>query len=478
MNRLPDDIIGEALRAADPAAAPDEAFLQHLQVRLRDRATALSTPVPTLSIMQKYFYALGGAVAAAVILPVAYLAATKQAPVPAGAPLFPTDAVTIEQAANREAFGSLSTVQLGEMGGRGGGGGGMGGDMAVTNPVAPMTTEAYGSADGKMIAPDSLIYIPERYEYVYNGEITGLTPEVSVLKRETPKASVPYSTIADRLNFGSIDLGAFAGTNLDSITITQEREFGYYINLNLRDGSVNINPNWGYWPGHDCQTEACYRQNQVKIGDLLSDEEVIRIARAFAEEYGIDLSAYGEPKVDSFWRRDYERAEDKSMAYVPETQRVVFPQLVDGKPVYDQSGMTMGLSIGVHAKHKRVADLWGLMKTSYQKSAYDGVTDPQQIKDFLTTIDRFPAEAYPMDQQFKTTKVVLGTPTVAYATFYRYDGNRGEDLVAPALIFPVESVEGEGYIYRQNVVVPLAAEMLKPQDGGVMPMPMPVDLVR
>jgi hypothetical protein len=88
---------------------------------------------------------------------------------------------------------------------------------------------------------------------------------------------------------------------------------------------VNIDANWEQWPQSKCTTEACYKNEQVKIGDIPADDVLIGIARDFVSEHGIDLSHYGDPEVDNSWKRDYERATDTSLAYVPDTQRVVFP---------------------------------------------------------------------------------------------------------------------------------------------------------
>jgi hypothetical protein len=161
----------------------------------------------------------------------------------------------------------------------------------------------------------------------------------------------------------------------------------------------------------------------------------------------------------------------------------VYPLLIDGKEVHDQGGGLLGISVGVHVRHKKVSDVWGIMDRTYEKSNYDGVTDEKSIKDYLTTVDHYPF--YPMADnvrgentppETKKVTVELGEPTLSYASFYMQTDKASNEVFVPALIFSVKQTEG---VYRQNIVVPLAKELLDQQikqgqpipiDGGPRPM--------
>ncbi len=484
----------EELLANDPSSAPDDAFVQKLRMQLQSHA-ALIDAEPTGSVWDRFKYLFGGLATAAVFIPVAVILTNQQSFDPT-APLF-TNSV---EATGKNAFGNLGEIATGNIplgspdarsmrpqSGGGGPGIGGGGEAAVTNAVAP-----YGDMDMRIMP-----WNPVTYSYVYSGSLADLQPNVSVYKREFKRLSVPMSTIADRLNLGGVNMGSFNNMDVESVSFAQQSQYGYRMYVNMMDSSISIDANYEKWPQSSCQTEACWKQQQVKIGDVLADDKLIDIAQAFAKDHGIDLSIYGTPEVDNQWRREYDRATDKSLVYVPDQQRVIFPQLIDGKAVYDQSGLKTGLSISVNVKEERVMNVYGIGDHSYLKSDYAGVTDEAAIKKFLTSIDNYnyyvdPAASAREGATTEDTKkvtVVLGTPTVSYAMYYRYTNQRNDELLIPSLVFPVERVEGDttpNMYYRTQVVVPLSQEMMdemskRPEampfmKGGVM-MDMPTTSV-
>ena len=474
----------KALLAADPAREPDADFLKDLRSRLQQRATVLSSSQASPRSSMSPFSFLAGAIAAVVIAvpAVTYIVTHDGMTQTTKDSLFAYEVTS----ASPHAFGDLQNAQpaAGGMGGARTGGGGMGGDSA-----APMAAEnaSYGMADEKM-----MIYPPGEmttYDFVYDGELPPLPQDtVNVLKRQQRFQNVPLSLIADRFDLGMVDLDAFGSAKLEYATFLQDKDFGHVISLGLRDGSISIAQNWEKWPQSKCQTEACWQAERVTIGQIPSDEEVIRIANDFIEDYGIDVSHYGEPFVENSWRTEYDRAADKSQTYVPETQRVIFPLLVEGLEVVEQQGEKSGISVGVHVKHKRVSDVWGLMDQTYASSAYDAVSDPQMIKDYLKNFEHFDPVAMGIrDAKVKNVRVTLGTPTMALSRHYTYGDAMPAELLVPSLVFPVLSVEGNASIYRKAVVIPLAKELFTQSQPPVMPLlekpeprpmdePMPVDL--
>lgn len=442
----------EKLLSEDPAQAPDEAFVQRLRMQLQEHASHLSYSSMKTSNWTNFFYALSGAITVAVLLPVAYLG-FQQGSEDTATPLF---GYQVEEEGKR-AFGDLAGVNANSQGMGGGertqsgGGGG-----AVPSP-------ALSAIGGGGIANDTdakmMIYPAIQYDYSYTGEYPELASSVDVLRRIPDAKRIPLSTISSKLNLGTIDLNSFSGMDIDSVSFNQNTAFGYQIYVSMRDATASINANWEKWPQSKCETEACFRAEQVTVAQIPADDVLIGIAKAFASEHGIDLSTYGEPEVDAVWKRDYERAADTSLAYVPDVQRVTFPFLVDGKPTYDQSGQKNGISIGVNVKHKKVSDVWGIMDRTYQKSSYDGVTETATITEHLSKMNSHFNDLPPGD--VKKVKIILDTPQVGYAMYYRWADNQNQELLVPSLIFPVKEAQGatDGY-YPSTVVVPLAKEML------------------
>jgi hypothetical protein len=245
----------EKLLAEDPARSPDADFVATLRRQLQERAGQLEQG-PRGSLWNNLLFGLGGAVAAAVIVPVA-LTMWNNKQNSSESPLF---GYKIEETGN-EAFGSLRDAsQTGAPSARpqSGGGGGMGMGGGGGNVAM----------DAKMIAPYPMV----EYTYTYDGDIKDLADSVPVFKRQSGKTQVPLSAIASRLNLGTVDVNSFNSMNIDSVSFTQSTPFGYSLYVNLRDSSVNIDANWEQWPQSKCTTEACYKNEQVKIGDIPADE--------------------------------------------------------------------------------------------------------------------------------------------------------------------------------------------------------------
>lgn len=459
----------ELILKTDPGASPDKDFVKRLRMRLKDHAAAMSQIPSASPVWQKLLYALSGAAAVAVILPIAFVTWNNWSVAPS-APQSDTSlfAYHIEKAADN-AFGPLNDVAVAPAGNGMGGGArnqsGGGGPGVATSVPAPMA-EGVG-ADAKMIAPFPMT----QYQYVYNGDIKDLQANVNVLRRDPKGSRIPLGNIANMLNLGMLNLNSFSGMNVDSLSFVQNVPFGYMMTVNLRDATLNIDAQWEQWPQSRCSTEACFQASRIKIGDVPADEQLIGIAQDFAKAHGIDLSKYGEPEVNKQWKLDYERATDKAAAYIPDAMQVVFPFLIDGQATYDQGGAKTGITMSVSVKEKKVMNVWGIADRTYAQSSYTGVTDAQTVKDYLSRMDNYMGIAADQPKDVKKVTVELGEPTMAYAMYYRYADNKSEELLVPSLIFPVKNAEGQSEFYvRNQIVVPLASDLLKEQNGGgVMP---------
>ncbi len=471
----------EQLLASDPGIAPDKDFVAALQVSLREHAATLAMGRRKSSLWNNLLYTLGGMATATAAFVIGFAAwqnavtpmNTLTTTVPATSSSSPLFGYAVDEA-GPGAFGSLAGA--GQMARSQSGGGGGGVAMMASNPVSETApAEADVGIDAKMIAPWPII----QYDYQYAGELPDLQASIDVYKR-TPKAGrIPVSGLISSLNLGMIDLGSFAGMNVQSLSFTQDKDRGYQLFVDLQNAQVSLNAQWDKWPMGQCQDQACWDRLRVKESDLLSDARLIEISNAFLTEHGIDLSHYGDPVVDNAWRRDYERMADKSQAYIPDSQRVIFPLMVDGETVYDQSGMATGMSVGINVKEERVTDVYGIGDRTYQKSAYAGVTDEAAIKKALDSIDNYPVgilyrEGVADAPKPETVTVTLGAPTIELATFFTYSSGANDELLVPSLVFPIEKVSGENTVlYRQTVVIPLAKQIFDEQN--IMGQPIPLE---
>lgn len=453
-----------------PQAEPSEDFKRrlHAEIRAHTRAeptaeASATTPFSFLSFLmnKQYSVALAGLLLGVLITgPVVYygLPSGDETPAPSGEPLFSFSVTD----AGSSAFGDFSGVSDMTRDQSGGGGGlGGGGNPA---PMAASETDGSGT-DAKMIAPDSMIYRPQVFKFTVNGDIPALTDEqVQVLRRNKTVSAVDAKKLLSTFNLGNIDLSSFGNLKTDSVSLYQDSANGYMLYISFREGSVSINQNWETWdhPESNCRDEACYQRFRIKESDIPADDVLIGIADGFVKAHGMDLSQFGPAEVDNSWRVNLAAmsVEDRAMYWFPESARVIYPLLIDGKPVYEQGGMKAGLSVGVHVRERKVSDVYGIMSQSYTRSTYQGVTTSGAVLDFLNRSGNAYGGGLPPNTVPETIEVTLGAPALGYTKVYSYEDGRSDELVVPALIFPVENVPEGSYYYQQAVTVPLAKDLM------------------
>ncbi len=64
------------------------------------------------------------------------------------------------------------------------------------------------------------------------------------------------------------------------------------------------------------------------------------------------------------------KAGDSSTAYIPDTLFVLYPQLIDGKEIYEEYGGLKGIQIGIDVKSLRVSDVSGIEKIALEAASY------------------------------------------------------------------------------------------------------------
>jgi hypothetical protein len=320
-------------------------------------------------------------------------------------------------------------------------------------------------------------YEPVYHRFVYKGEPLVLdAASADVLKRVKP-SGVPAPAAVTALAPGLIDLSRMPGLRLQAYSMVQDRDFGYFVNVDLFEGHVSLSQYWQRWPHPElgCADDACWQAMRIRPEQIPSDEEAIRIADAFMNESGIDRGLYGPAEVRGEWRGAYDLAQDKSLVYLPESINVVYPLRIDGRDVLFEGGEAFGLIVNVNVRHRRVDGMWNLMTHDYQAAAYALETDPKRILDVTARGGVY--GWMPEGEDVKVVDVEIGAPErVLLKVWHSMSGEESQELIVPALKFPVIAPpEGEAF-YRTAVVVPLVRELLDQGagGGGVMPMPVPL----
>lgn len=381
---------------------------------------------------------------------------------------------------SENAFGTIAT-QEGEMMGvpeavGAGGGGGLRMDSQAMATDEAISAVAPGVATSEMMR----ILPPEyakSYEYVYTGEDFSVEEsQMDVLKQKAGTfSSGSLNSVVQSLNLGVVDLSTFRNMEVQDISMVQDEEFGYIINVSTRRGSVSINQNWERWKSIQptCQDQACWDAYQLTPADVPSNEKLIEIANAFLAEHNIDLSSYGDPQIDRSWETT--AMPERSSIRVPDVQQVIYPLEINGKRSYDSAGNPSGLWVGVNVRANRVSHVNNIRTLHFEASSYETMRDVDTILDQAKRGGLY-------SQQFagaqETIRVEIGTPVVAFVQVHNNIEGRAQELHVPALVFPIiGGMDPSKGIWRRNIVVPIVKGVIPNIDRPVpMPLPEPIPM--
>lgn len=362
--------------------------------------------------------------------------------------------------------------------------------------IAPMVSggTSLGStgemAKTSMIAPDVMPpYRPTYYQYIYQGDEFELNEtEMAVLKRLKGKNA---QANFDNLNLGLLNLDSFDGGGLNNFNIIQDKKFGYSIYVNLVEGSISLSENWEKWYDQN------YIAREIKNNEVPDDASIIALTNQFLAEHNISTEIYGEPEVQKNWYNVLPMIKgdvavetntdtpvagvptaDNKMAQiypVPNNVSVIYPLLINGKQVYDDWGNKQGLQLNINLEFNKVSSLYNLMSQNYQSSNYKMETDKEKIMKLLRFgsiyyYSNFLEASGYRENEMDIIDVAVGTPKIEYVKIWQYKNNGNEELLVPALVFPILNPEKTNDIYKKNVVIPLSQEII---DQAQTPEPQP-----
>lgn len=352
-------------------------------------------------------------------------------------------------------------------------------------PATPKPTSGVSPTTRIYPGPDMPGYQSAQYRFVYRGnEIKGLSKEVEVLRRTSGGLVLPNASGLNQalLNFG-LNLSGFSELGVTQVTLNQDTSQGYSLYVDFENGQMNLNQNMRYekQPWLECRDEACSEGYRLRESDVLSDKELVAIAKQFLAKHGVGLGVYGEPVVQNEWQAAYDKlsARDRATYYIPDVMTVLFPLRIQGQGVYE-GFQPVGLGVGVSLRDKSVTGVWNLTTQNYESSTYPAISEATQViaaaeqggygsgygvsapKPFMLPLapGQPPVQERSAVRSEPTAEVELGTPERAYLKVwtYRAEMSQGEELYVPAFVFPVARVPQGVEIYQKYVVVPLVHE--------------------
>jgi hypothetical protein len=245
--------------------------------------------------------------------------------------------------------------------------------------------------------------------------------------------------------------------------LVEDKPFGYSIQVNFDDGTININPNYTEWPGLSGKVPVTEPLPRTAIPN---NDQLIAIAKQFLDENKINLENYADPIVQEYSEAP---ASDNGAQAAPEQITVVYPLKIAGTQAYEDGAYPYGLQVGISVRDKKVMSLNGLTSQTYTSSSYKLETDSDKI---LSVLRKGGPHAWvPQESDgvtIKTVDIEVGTPQKILMHTYNYANGESQELFVPALSFPVTKAPEGGEYYPKNIVIPLEPELLNQAGGPVM----------
>lgn len=371
------------------------------------------------------------------------------------------------------AFGSLASLNTGTETQSATGARELASAKTASDLAAPMISSPVSaniSTGGRGIVAGRMISAPNNFKYVYKGDDLNLSEETApVYRRLKGDQTVAKELAASISNFDSLGLGL---KNLDNLKVTnlslaEDKKLGLMVNFDFNEDNIYISENYAKWTYPEREAcgsdQNCLSKYQMKLENIPADSALIKITDKFLTDHKINRAHYGEPQVDNSWRDEYEKSEDKTNYYIPEDATVIYPLLIDGQKVKNQSGTYVGLQVTVNLLKNAVSGLSGLTPYRYETSNYPLETSAEKI------IKKAEAGGWNRNyfiQSENVKTIELGTPERTYVQVYKYENNGSEELLVPALVFPVINLPQDSlYCGNKSIIVPLVSELLDEADN-------------
>jgi hypothetical protein len=344
----------------------------------------------------------------------------------------------------------------------------MAADVSVSSTVTSPAIAPMPPIDAKMMMP---FY---GFKYVYKGDALELKEETSAVYRRLKGSGLAAKDLAAALGsfgFSDLSLSTFNNLKMTNFSMVEDKVQGLMINFDFNEDNIYISENWEQWKyveRDNCGSDqACWERYRMKMSDVPADEDLIIMSDKFLSAHKVNLEHYGQAVVDNYWRENYNITEDKNNFYIPEYATVIYPLLIDGQAVRDQSGSYAGLRVTINLIKKAASGLNGLTPYRYEASNYALETSAETIVK-LAENGGWNRNYYMQSENLTT--IELGTPERTYVQIWKYENNRNDELLVPALIFPViNSSTTLNYYGQKYIIVPLVKDMI--QDLGSQPMP-------
>lgn len=324
------------------------------------------------------------------------------------------------------------------------------GALSISTSATPSALETgtkgtSGSAAVDMVAPGTVGSqpVPEP-NYIIGTDTPHYVYQATGVPAPLAKLDVYHRTTTN-LNSGLLDLALSKVLNKQKLGSAKLLSLSFSLDNSdfmvstMQDGETNISSTGVY----DLTSASQPTINQA---------DALKIAKEFLEGVGVDLSQYDAPVFSSNASGliTVPKALDDAQAKVVPSSfvTVAYPDIVNGRPVFDQSGSRSGMVVSITGG--KVQSVYGITRKSYEYSAYETKS--------LDDISKVIAEGGVYGQytaNATTENVQLGELIQGYIKVNQYSSNKFDTLYLPAYAFKNPKADQSTYYVPEYIVAPL-----------------------
>lgn len=409
------------LRATKPTQPIDAKFKAQLRAAVVMKAVVPKT-APTPWFRMLAWTAPAAAIAVFAVVTVQNLPSQKS--------ITTTGTKVVITDVEREAFGNLAESDL---------------QSATTRPAAS-GGEVTTIVDDKLTsAPD-----PNFQVTVFSAPDGWTIPQLPVLQRSMSLGN-GLSNLVGGLKLDLLSVGALKNVQLDYLTFSERAADGYSVTIDRPSGQLSMSKKYG--SSAELKETTLQRDAVVQPDQALPKDEILfEAANAFLKKYGIATADLAAPEIRKDWLA-YQSNE--SLRYTPSQVTVVYPWVIKGTPVVDESGWAYGLNVTVNVSDLVITSVTNIVPLRFNSSAYEVVANREELLPAIRRGGNSYSTGIPAPD---VVTVALEQPTPVYLLYRSYRETNAVEYLAPALKFPipVTAITSTG---RPAVVVPVVKDL-------------------
>lgn len=302
-----------------------------------------------------------------------------------------------------------------------------------------------------LISPD---YITEvfRYNYFWSLDLN-LPSKLPVYKKiNSNKSWKIFANNIKNFSFNWINISEFSNLWVSNITFNQDEDYGYTLNLDFDNQSLNLYQNWEKWPQRD------YNKDKKQV--ILKENELYKIANDFLQKYHIDIKKYAFPIIEKKYLENLKNYENNKLSwdFLQSNVTINYPLIIDGNLIKQEQWENTWLNLTINLEEKKVSSLYWLKLFDYLKSDYEIETNTKNILKIANVWGKNWLDNLPnLNDEIKYTTINLKNPKLQYIVIYDYKDNKDDQYLVPAIVFEIDKENNNSF--QDNISVPLLKDL-------------------